>query len=291
MFVGFVHVNARVIMSFKSLEASSSSSSSREPQAAQATCNSPASYRFGLTSKAVLVLVLAAALVFSAMRVVGALGGASWQFLLPLGFVLMTALAWVLYTSAGRQKLGFASCSGIAALRWFVVGMLASAVCYGVGMLAFGATEQHWYVSIGQNFVGNLPASAVNSLPLWALALMFILPAALFSPIGEEVFFRGVLQHTLEQHVPQPVATWVECGWFALVHLCHHGLVLTAVGSDVRLLGMSALAWVLLMLSVARLFVHAKRQTGSIYIAMACHCGFNVGMGLCIFLLMWPLTR
>lgn len=267
-------------------------------------------YRFGVSQAGMLWLVLGLALLFSLLRVVGVFGGGRWQYVLPVSFVVMALLPWLLYRPAGRWALGLVAPQATGArldhtisvawldlMRWLALGMAAAFACYGIGMVAFGDTVQHWYVSIGQNFAGNLPASSLSSLPLWALALMFIVPAALFSPIGEEMFFRGVLQHSLEQRLSPAVATWLECSWFALVHLCHHGLVLHTLGiagllaGDVSVIGPSAWLWVLLMLAVARLFVQAKRSSGSLYGAMVCHCGFNISMGLCIFLLLWPLPQ
>jgi uncharacterized protein len=39
----------------------------------------------------------------------------------------------------------------------------------------------------------------------------------LFSPIGEEIFFRGVLQRALEQRFSVNTSTSIECAAFGLV--------------------------------------------------------------------------
>jgi uncharacterized protein len=43
------------------------------------------------------------------------------------------------------------------------------------------------------------------------------------------------------------------------------------------------------MVLVARLFAWLRSSTGSIYPAIAAHAAFNLVMGTCIFLALWPV--
>jgi membrane protease YdiL (CAAX protease family) len=110
---------------------------------------------------------------------------------------------------------------------------------------------------------------------------VFTGPAVLFSPIGEEIFFRGVLQRTLEGPLSGPLATRLECGAFAIVHLCHHGLHWE--GAALALWLPSGLIWVALMYAAAQLFAHWRKQAGSVFPAIVSHMAFNAAMGVYIF--------
>lgn len=124
-----------------------------------------------------------------------------------------------------------------------------------------------------------------NGFPLWKLHLIFTLPAFIFSPIGEEIFFRGLLQRALEERLNTRLSKIMECAAFGVVHLCHHGLLLTVTG--VNLLPASGVLWVLLMFLVALNFACLRKQSGSLYPAMASHASFNLAMNVIIFSVLW----
>ena len=117
------------------------------------------------------------------------------------------------------------------------------------------------------------------------LHLVFTLPALMFSPIAEEIFFRGVLQRTLEQHVPVRASTALESAAFGVVHLCHHGLLLGAAG--LAWMPLSGSLWMLLMFGTALLFAGIRKRSGSLYPAMAAHAAFNLTMNVAIFVALW----
>jgi len=83
--------------------------------------------------------------------------------------------------------------------------------------------------------------------------LIFTVPAVIFSPIGDEIFFRGLLQRALEEK------------------------------PNVR----TAALWVLLMSGVALLFARIRKRSGSLYPAMAAHAAFNAAMNAVILGCLW----
>lgn len=228
-------------------------------------------------------LVLACAATFAAMRYIGTFGPASWRWALPLSFTIMALLPWILLGIDGRRRIGLLRAD---ALRWLpaaiAAGALAALACFALGLLLFGHGADNWFVSVAANY---RRAMNTTGMGVGTLHLVFTLPAALFSPIGEELFFRGTFQEALEQRFSANKSTAIESAAFGLVHLCHHGLLLGAAGLSVR--PVSGTLWVLLMFSVAWLFAALRKRSGSLYPAMASHAAFNVTMNLAIFAWLW----
>ena len=222
-------------------------------------------------------------LLLIALRAAGTLGGPSLRPLLPLGFVLMMALPWILLSAEGRARIGLQAAPGPSAYGIGVAGGAAAALfCFALGMLLYGAGADNWFVSVAAAMRGAVNPTAM-SLP--ALQLVLTLPALIFSPIGEEIFFRGFLQRALEQGLTVRAATLVEAGLFGLVHLCHHGLSAGAAGLSLH--AVSGALWVLLMFGTALLFAGLRRRYDSLLPAMAAHAAFNLTMNAAIFLVLW----
>lgn len=118
------------------------------------------------------------------------------------------------------------------------------------------------------------------------LHLTFTIVACLFSPIGEEIFFRGFLQKVLEDRHGRTRATLMEASLFALVHLCHHGILLGAAGF--QLLPVSGALWVAQMFLLSLLFAWLRRGSDSILPAILAHAAFNAAMNGWIFARLWP---
>lgn len=115
--------------------------------------------------------------------------------------------------------------------------------------------------------------------------LNFAISSGSFSPIVDEIFFRGVLQRSLEERLSVNASTSIECAAFGIVHLCHHGLALGAAGVVVRPL--SGALWVVLMFLVAWMFAVIRQGSGSLFPAMASHAAFNATMNSVIFTFLW----
>ena len=230
-----------------------------------------------------LPVVIALGVGFAAMRVVGVLGAAPWRALLPLGFVLMALTPWLLLRRGGRVQIGLVAPrhrGGLLAA--LAVGVGAALACFAIGLLLFGTSADHWFVSIASSYRRTMDTTGFAP---WQLHLTFTLPAVLFSPIGEEIYFRGLLQRTLEDRLGARTATALECGAFGIVHHFHHGLYRGPAGLGLHPL--SGAVWVLLMAATAWAFATVRRRTGSVYPAMAAHAAFNVTMNVAIFAALW----
>ncbi|HYG17860.1 MAG TPA: CPBP family intramembrane glutamic endopeptidase [Ohtaekwangia sp.] len=116
---------------------------------------------------------------------------------------------------------------------------------------------------------------------LFGLFLIFTIPAMIFSPWGEEIFFRGFLHLALQQKVSDKNSGLIEAAIFGIVHVFHHGLVMQQ--GQIRFYPLSGLIWIVLMFGVAMAFLWLKRKSGSIYPAIVAHAIFNLTMNWIIF--------
>lgn len=238
-------------------------------------------WRWGLVRPWALVLGLALGL--ASLRVLGSLGPSQWRWVLPVGFVVMAALPWVLLTPLGRRSIGLQRprSSGFYA-QALATGSGMALVCGLLGLALFGHSADNWYVSIANNYRNTLDTRA---LAWWQLHVFFTLPACLFSPVGEEIFFRGLLHSALQSRFGARWALTTEAGLFGLVHVCHHGLWLSASGWALR--PISGPAWMLLMFGTALLFSMLRQRSGSLGPAIFAHAVFNVTMNTFIFVALW----
>jgi hypothetical protein len=227
-------------------------------------------------------LTLAFVLASSAGRAAAMFGPASWRALFMVVCMAMIALPWLVLGPTGRRQIGLQRARHASWLPvGLLVGALAACACYLLGVSLYGSGPDNWFVSIARNY--QLQPTAGWSL--LRLHLTFTIAACLFSPIGEEIFFRGFLQKVLEERHGARRATLMEASLFALVHLCHHGIVLSAAG--VRLLPVSGALWVAQMFALSLLFAWLRRRSDSILPAILAHAAFNAAMNGWIFARLW----
>jgi membrane protease YdiL (CAAX protease family) len=228
-------------------------------------------------------IAIALALAFAAMRVTGVLGPRGLRWMLPLGFTLMALAPFLLLDAAGRRDMGLrAPMDARAYLAAVFAGCAAGLACFALGYTLFGTSGDNWFVTIANNYRQTMDTTG---WPVTRLHLYFTIPALIFSPIGEEIFFRGYLQYALERRFSVRASTIAECAAFGLVHLCHHGLALTASGIALR--SVSGPIWVTLMFSTALLFAFLRKSSGSLFPAIVAHVCFNLVMNLTIFGFLW----
>ena len=152
-------------------------------------------------------------------------------------------------------------------------------LCYGLGLLIIWTTNDNWFVSIRNSY---LRTTDTRGMSLQQLFIIFTIPALIFSPIGEEIFFRGFLQEALTAKFSYRNAMIIDSLFFALIHLFHHGIVKDLAG-QIRFYPLSGFIWVLLMFVTAIAFALLKKNSQSIYPAIVSHAVFNLVMNLCIF--------
>jgi len=225
-------------------------------------------------------LGIIAGLFFASVRAIGTIGPVAYRFILPTGFILMALMPFIFLNREGRRRTGLVkSNSGKHYLTGIAAGAALALFCYGLGLLLFGKSPDNWFVSVKNSYLRTFDTSG---LPVQQLFIMVTIPAVIFSPIGEEIFFRGFLQESLVTKFSYRNAIIIDSLFFALIHLFHHGIVRDLSG-QIHFYPVSGFIWVVLMFITAIAFAMLKKKSGSIYPAIVSHAVFNLVMNITIF--------
>lgn len=230
------------------------------------------------------ILNLGLYLVLGGLRAYGILGPdrASVRQLILVSFFAMWFLPFLFYHRDGRRSIGLKKVGRPAWLVWSVLlGAVASMAVFAIGALLYGHGPDHWYIAISEQY---LLGDVISRLPLAMVMVMFTVPAMVFSPVGEEVFFRGMIHESVREHHGERLATLVNGLAFAGAHFFHYGILRDAGGWRVR--AIPGLLWFALMVGVSWVFTLCRRQSGSIWPAVLAHATFNLAMNLTIFLIL-----
>jgi membrane protease YdiL (CAAX protease family) len=200
---------------------------------------------------------------------------------LGLIMVISAIAPFIFLSKYGRKKIGITKPKKN---NWFLIsfisGLIASILLYFLGQSLYGNSFENWYTYIGRSY--NIPAG-INQNDKAVLFAIMALTGMTFSPIGEELFFRGIVHASFAKSWGEKKASVVDSSAFALTHISHFGLVY--INGQWNFLTAPALIWVLSMFSVSVLFFVFKKYSGSISGAVICHAAFNLGMIYCIFYL------
>jgi membrane protease YdiL (CAAX protease family) len=196
--------------------------------------------------------------------------------------VISALCPFVFLTPFGRRKIGVTKPNRYSQLLVaFVAGIAFSGLLYAIGRILYATSFENWYVYIGKSY--KIPAG-ISQPDRASLFTIVAITGMLFSPIGEELFFRGIVHTSFACSIGEKRASLVDSSAFALTHLSHFGLVF--IDQQWRFLVMPAFLWVMSMFLVSRLFFWFKTASGSLLGAILCHAGFNLGMTYCIFYLL-----
>lgn len=200
--------------------------------------------------------------------------------LIPLIFVLMIIAPVIFLTISGRRDIGIRKPTNYYWLFYsFLAGMSLCAVIFMAAELLFNETISNWFVYISRSYkVSN------NGLAERDRLIFFIIYAVIgmtFSPIGEELFYRGIIHGSFATQFGDQKASVFDSLAFALTHLAHFGIIYNSGTWSFPFL--SALLWVFFMFIASRLFFLCKENAGSILGAIFSHAGFNLTMMYFIF--------
>ncbi|WP_194975893.1 CPBP family intramembrane glutamic endopeptidase [Aquiflexum lacus] len=198
--------------------------------------------------------------------------------------ILMLTMAFtpfVFLSKNGRRKIGIKKPTNngwlIIAL---IIGIVFSVLLYFLGDVLYGNSHKNWYSYIGRSY--NIPQEIDEQSRLIMFAISSLIGMT-FSPIGEELFFRGIVHSSFANSIGNIKASLIDSSAFALVHISHFGLVIHK--QQWEFLFVPTLIWVLSMFTISILFYVCRKRSGSILGAIICHSAFNLGMTYCIFFL------
>jgi membrane protease YdiL (CAAX protease family) len=200
-------------------------------------------------------------------------------------FVAMIALPWVLLTREGRRRIGLVRPTR---RRWIVPAVMAGvamalAVHYAAAAV-WGHSLSHPFAYIALSY-SSVPASPSDDDRL-IYFIIFAVIGMLFSPIGEEVLYRGVAHESFAAQLGDRRAALIDAAAFAVTHLAHFGVVFVAGAR--AFLPLPALFWVAAMFAASLVFYGFRQLTGSLAGAVASHAGFNLAMNWVIFYALMP---
>ena len=226
-----------------------------------------------------VVLIALLCITFGVMRAISLLGSNPQNPLLPASFVLMFLCPFVLLAKPGRRRMRLTQPEKRIWLLWgFLLGGIAAVICFVLGYVLFGTTDDNWFVTVG-NFYSV--TEQMRELPVSALFLIFTIPALIFSPLGEEFFFRGLMQTTLERRLNPKKAMLIVAAVFAGIHLFHHGIA--RQNGEFQVYFISGALWFGLIFATSILFEICCRRARSVWAAVICHASFNLFMNILIF--------
>ena len=197
--------------------------------------------------------------------------------------MLLSAIAPFIFLSKhGRKTIGIIRPKNY---RWlliaFIAGLFLSFLIHYIGTGLYGNSNENWYSYIGRSY--KIPP-AIQANDKAILFTIMALTGMTFSPIGEELFFRGIVHAGFARSIGETRASVVDSAAFALVHISHFGLLY--INNQWRFMTWPTLIWVLSMFLASSLFFIFKKYSGSILGAIICHAAFNLGMIYCIFYLL-----
>ena len=206
-------------------------------------------------------------ILLGSLRAYGLFGPPSVRMLIMLNFLLMWFLPFIFFTKSGRYAMGLKKIERPMWLLWgALLGMGGALILFAVGYGLYGHSAANWYISIRDSWAID---STMAQLPRIQLFLIYTVPAMIFSPIGEEFFFRGMIHESAKELWGQRAATLVNALAFSGAHALHHGLSWDNAG--LHFLVVSGVLWFLLIMGVSwRLSSHwANFSTSSPTMASA----------------------
>ena len=159
-------------------------------------------------------------------------------------------------------------------LLWgFILGCGICFLLFVIYRLLYGIEFSNAFVYLGKS---NRPD---NFRVLFFF--IYVVVSMTFSPIGEELFYRGVVHENFKEHFGNTKASIVDSSAFAITHLAHFGIVYA--NGRWEFLFVPSMVWVISMFLLCLVFNVVKRKSGSILGAILSHAGINLSMGFMIF--------
>ena len=198
-------------------------------------------------------------------------------YLVVLGFLIMWFLPVIFFGKNGRRRIGVRIPENWYWLCLsFLLGVIVAFVFYLFGYILYGTGIENWGMTVAREFSDQ---EEVLIPVVFAVVTLF---SMLFSPIGEELFFRGMLQEVFAKKLASyKLAGFWSSLLFAAIHLPHHDIFFSSPGFFKTLVPLAI--WFIFMFLVSTLFIFARIKSGSILGAIACHSGYILGMNLFVY--------
>ncbi len=161
----------------------------------------------------------------------------------------------------------------------FLLGAAGCLIMFLVAVVLYGNAISNWFVYISTSY-SNLPQEFGQQDRLIYFMIYSVISMT-FSPIGEELFYRGLVHHCFSFQWGHDIASKIDSAAFSIIHLAHFGLIFHQ--GHWQLLPIPALIWMALLFIVCLLFSYVRVKSGSILGSILAHAGFNLAMIYFIF--------
>lgn len=161
----------------------------------------------------------------------------------------------------------------------FLLGIMMCLLVFLTGILLYGYTESNWFAYISNSYSTILPEDLAGVRFMYFAIFGAI--SMFFSPIGEELMYRGFIHECFEETYGPQGASRIDSAAFAITHLAHFGILYSATGWIIK--PFQAILWILAMYLVSRVFFFCRQKSASILGAILAHAGFNLAMTYFIF--------
>ncbi|MCB9426435.1 MAG: CPBP family intramembrane metalloprotease [Flavobacteriales bacterium] len=200
--------------------------------------------------------------------------------LVLLLFLAMIIAPIVLLTDKGKVAIGYNRPKNhFKVFTSFLYGIVASSIIFFLGHLIYKDSMSNWFVYIAHTYESNLAGMTPENK--FNLFITYALIGMTFSPIGEELLYRGIIHRCFSYRYDNNQASIITNVAYAITYLAQFGIVF--IDNQWQFLFLPALLWVFLMYLTGRLFYTFREKTGSIFGAIFGHAGFNFAMLFYIF--------
>lgn len=151
---------------------------------------------------------------------------------------------------------------------------------FWLAVLLYDTSIENAFVYIG----GNNPTSGITGEDKLIYFWIAAIPSMIFSPIGEEFLYRGVIHGSFVSEFGETKASVFDSLAFALNSYRSFWNNLHVWGME--FLPIPAVLWLCLCFLLVRCFSNASFFCNSIWGAVAAYSGFNFVMMYCIFYLL-----
>ncbi|WP_318271377.1 CPBP family intramembrane glutamic endopeptidase [Sphingobacterium cellulitidis] len=197
--------------------------------------------------------------------------------------IISAVIPFIFLNKDGLRSIGLRkSNSTLSLLLSFGLGLLYAFILFGIGYMLYGTTIENWYIYIGKSY--NIP-DGITSADKLIMFLIMSVTGMIFSPIGEEFYFRGIVHECFKNSLGENKASKVDSLAFSLTHIAHFGVIF--INNQMKIIWIPMILWIVSMYFASRLFFYCKEKSNSIWGAVLCHSGFNLMMIYCIFYLLY----
>jgi len=195
-----------------------------------------------------------------------------------LVFLTMWFVPFIFLSKSGRRYIGIKKPNHYWFLCLsFIAGIVSCMIIFSLFLFLFDKSIENAFVYIGGNNAGASMPVAERHIYFWIAAI----PSMLFSPIGEEFLYRGIVHGSFVSRFGEWRASVFDSLAFALTHVAHFGIVY--ILGNWQFLPLPATIWVLSMFFVSQVLFRCKLFCDSIWGAVLAHAGFNFAMMYFIF--------